>query len=261
MELIILGSGTAVPSLRRGAPGYLLLAGGDRVVLEAGCGTMARLLKTGVRHDEVSHILCSHNHLDHTGELASWLFASRIAASARTAPLMIAGSAGFMAMLASLRALYGHWLDAPTYALTLVTLSAGGSGTGDGPGGPVVSMGGWSVQAFSVSHIESSLAYRITDDRGRVLAFTGDTDLCESVIEMARGADLLLIEASCPDGQKIEGHLTPSEAGQIARRAGVGRVVLTHFYPACDQADMLGQLRRTFEGEAVVAEDGMRLTV
>lgn len=260
MELIILGSGTAAPSLRRGAPGYLLAPGGDRVVLETGCGTMARLLKAGVSHDQVSHILYSHNHLDHTGELASWLFTSRIPASARTAPLTIAGSAGFMRMLASLRALYGHWLDAETYALTLVTLGAAG-GDGDRTAGPVVSFGSWSVQAFPVNHIESSLGYRITDDHGRVLAFTGDSDRCGSLVEMARGADLLLIEASSPDGEKIEGHLTPSEAGEIARRAGVGRVVLTHFYPACDQADMLGQLRRTYDGEAVLAEDGMRVTI
>jgi ribonuclease BN (tRNA processing enzyme) len=165
-----------------------------------------------------------------------------------------------MRMLASLRELHGHWLDAATYTLTLVTLG-GNDGAGEGADGSSVSFGTWSVRAFPVKHIESSLSYRITDDRGKVLAFSGDSDVCDSLVEMARGADVLLIEASSPDGQKAEGHLTPSEAGEIARRAGVGRVVLTHFYPACDQADMLGQLRRTYSGEAVLAEDGMRLTI
>lgn len=257
MELIVLGSGTAVPSLRRGAPGYLLRAGGDNIVIEAGSGTLERLLRQGVTHDEVSHILVSHNHLDHVAEIPSWLFTARIPASARTRPLAIAGSAGFMSMLASLRGLHGHWLEAASYELTLVTLRAGDGG---GPG-PAVSFPGWSVRCWPVRHIESSLAYRITGEDGRVLAFTGDSDRCESLVEVARDADLLVIETSTPDGMKLEGHLTPSEAGGIATRAGARRVLISHFYPVCDQADMLGQLRQAYTGEALAAEDGMRIEV
>src|SRR5262245_20592758 len=113
MQLTVLGSGTAAPSLKRAPPGYLLEVGADRVVLDAGPGTLRRLLEAGVTHDQVTHIFCTHNHLDHSGELAAWLFASAIPATGRRAPLTIAGSAGFMRMLSSLRALYGHWLDAP----------------------------------------------------------------------------------------------------------------------------------------------------
>lgn len=43
----------------------------------------------------------------------------------------------------------------------------------------------------------------------------------------------------------------------MARRARAGRVVLTHFYPPCDEADMLSQLRRTWDGPALLAEDGL----
>ena len=251
MELTILGSGTAVPSLRRGAPGYLLRVGGDTLVFEAGSGTMTRLLAAGVDHRQVTHIFCSHNHLDHSGELPAWLFTARIPASARTTPLTIGGSAGFTTMLASLRQTYGHWLDAATYPLSLVTLKAGATLSGDG----------WKLEAFPVSHIESSLAYRVTESSGSVFAFTGDSGPCDSLVDLARDADLLLIEASSPDGMKVEGHLTPSEAGRIAREAGARKVVLTHFYPACDAADMLGQLRRVFDGGALLAEDGMKVTV
>lgn len=256
MELIILGSGTAAPSLTRAAPGCLLRVGGDALVLDSGPGTMRRLLRAGVRHDEVTHLLYTHNHLDHTAELAAWLFTGNIPALARRKPLTILGSAAFMRMLSSLRGLYGHWLDASSYDLTLVTLQAGS----EAPSRPVA-FDGWTVQAFAVSHIESSLAYRITDASGRVFAYTGDSGPCDSLIDLARDADLLLIEASTPDGQRLEGHLTPSDAGEVARRAGARKVVLTHFYPVCDEADILGQLRRVFDGAALLAEDGMKVTV
>lgn len=259
MELTILGSGTAIPSLKRAAPGYLLKVGADLVVIDPGPGTLRRLLDNGVTHDQVTHIFCTHNHLDHIGELASWLFVSRIPASARRVPLTIAGSAGFMQMLSSLRALYGHWLDAATYTLTLLTLPPM-----DGAVAAPVSFDGWKVQAFPVNHIESSLAYRFTDPAGRVFAFTGDTGVSASLVDLARAADLLLIEASTPDGTHLEGHLTPSEAGQIARLSAARRVVMTHFNPVCDGVDMLGQLRRVYDdsmGEARMAEDGMRISI
>ena len=253
MELTILGSGTAVPSLRRGAAGYLVRVGSDLVVMDTGPGTLSRLLKAGVGHNEVTHLLYSHNHLDHTGELTSWLFASRIPASARTGPLTICGSAGFMQMLDSLDETYGHWIGTPGYSRNLVTLG--------GDAASHVDHDGWTLTASAVRHIDSSLAYRITDAEGRSLVYSGDTDVCDELIALAHDADLLLVEASFPDAQKVEGHLTPSEAGEIARRSGARRVVLTHFYPPCDEADMLGELRRTYDGEAFLAEDGMRLTV
>ncbi len=253
MELTILGSGTAVPSLRRGASGYLVRVGKDIVVMDTGPGTLSRLLKAGVAPNEVTHILYSHNHLDHTGELTSWLFASRISSSTRTQPLTICGSEGFMEMFASLEEVYGHWIGAPDYRRDLVTM--------DGEEASRAEHDGWVLESSTVRHIASSLAYRITDAEGRSLVYSGDTDVCDDLVALARDADLLLVEASFPGARKMEGHLTPSEAGEIARRAGARKVVLTHFYPPCDEADMLGELRRTYDGEAFLAEDGMRLSL
>ncbi len=248
MQLTILGSGTAVPSLRRAAPGYLLRAGSDLVIMDAGSGTLQRLLRHGVKHDEVSHLLITHTHLDHCGEIAPWLFASRIPASRRTRPLTIGGSAGTLEMLAGLRGVYGHWLEAAAYDLRLLAL--------EGRSGAVQQFEGWSLRAGEVNHIGSSLAYRVEDASGHSVVYSGDTAFCEELIELARGADLLLIECSAPDGLGMPGHLTPSEAGEIARRAAVRRVVLTHLYPACDEVDIMSQLRSAYDGPAALAEDG-----
>ncbi len=253
MRMTILGSGTAVPSLRRGAPGTLLEVGDDRVVIDAGPGTLNRLLSAGLTHDRVTHLLITHNHLDHCGELASWLFAARVPGASRSAPLIIGGSSGFMKMLSGLQGVYGHRIEPSGYTLTLITM--------DGAVAAPLGFDGWTVQAFPVSHIDSSFGYRITDDAGRTFACTGDTDVCDGASRLARDADMLLIEASTPAALKAAGHLTAPEAGGIASRAGARRVVLNHFYPACDEVDMLAELRATYDGEAALAEDGMSIEI
>jgi len=248
-RLTILGSGTAAPSTRRGASGHLLSIGEERLVFDTGPGTLDRLLRAGTDPHTVSHLFYTHNHLDHTGELAPWLFAGRVPQAGRREPLTIAGSPGFMDMLDALRGAYGHWIEPEGYRLDRVTLDAAARS--------MLTASRWSAQAFPVAHIASSIGYRVTLDTGKTFVYTGDTGPCESLVDLCRDADLLLIEASAPDGAGVSGHLTPSQAGEAASRAGARRVVLTHFYPACDRVDMLEQLRKTYDGEATLAEDGM----
>ena len=59
----------------------------------------------------------------------------------------------------------------------------------------------------------------------------------------------------------MEGHLTPGEAGRIAAQAGAKRLLLTHFYPECEGEDILGQCRKAYSGEILLAEDLLRVTV
>jgi len=80
-----------------------------------------------------------------------------------------------------------------------------------------------------------------------------------ALVDLARGADLLVLEAANPF--KVPGHLTPAEAGRLAAKAGVGRVLLTHFYPPCDEVDVVALAAQEFSGEVLRAEDGLRLTV
>ncbi len=250
MELTILGSGTSVPSLKRGSPAYLVRSGATLALIDSGPGTLLKILRAGARLDDVTRILYSHTHVDHTADLAPFLFTSRNPEAPRTAPLTIAGSPGFVSFFQQISRLYGNWIEASSFPLEIVTL-----------GPESRRLGELEVAACPVPHIPSSVALRLTGDGGRSLVYSGDTDESEDLAELARGCDLLLIEAATPDEEKLPGHLTPSLAGRIAAKARPGRVVLTHFYPSCEEADMLGQLRRTYDGEAVLAEDMMRIRV
>jgi ribonuclease BN (tRNA processing enzyme) len=80
-------------------------------------------------------------------------------------------------------------------------------------------------------------------------------------VELAKGSDLLILECSFPDDEAIAGHLTPSEAGDIAARAGAKKLVLTHFYPEILTTDIQAQCRKTYQGNLVLATDLMSLSV
>jgi len=80
-------------------------------------------------------------------------------------------------------------------------------------------------------------------------------------VELAQGADLLILESSFPDEDPCEGHLTPSLAGRMAALAGVKRLVLIHFYPECLRTDVSAQCRKTYQGELILGEDLLLLRV
>ncbi len=80
-------------------------------------------------------------------------------------------------------------------------------------------------------------------------------------VALAREADLLICEAARPDEDPVRGHLTPSLAGRMATEAGVRQLMLTHFYPDCENVDLVAQCRRTYAGPVRLARDLMTLEV
>ena len=112
-----------------------------------------------------------------------------------------------------------------------------------------------------MAHISGSVGYRTEFKDGKSIAISGDTDYCQNIIDLGFEVDLLVIECSFPDGKKVEGHLTPSLAGRIALESGCKRLLLTHFYPVCDQFDILKQCSEVYQGEIIVGEDLMRIKI
>ena len=77
MELIVIGSGTGVPSLRRGSPALALKAAGRLLVLDLGPGTLRALLRLGLNFSAIDVLALTHLHPDHVGDLIPFLFATR----------------------------------------------------------------------------------------------------------------------------------------------------------------------------------------
>ena len=116
------------------------------------------------------------------------------------------------------------------------------------------------IKSKRTKHTENSIAYRI-EHNNKIIAYSGDTDYCDGIIEAAKNADLLILECSFPDEKRMKGHLTPSLAGIIARKAKAKKLVLTHFYPECDLVDIQEQCSKEFKGKIILAKDLMRVRI
>jgi ribonuclease BN (tRNA processing enzyme) len=250
MELIILGSGTGVPSLRRGSPGFLVKAENQSILLDGGSGTLVRMLLTGVTYKDVDAVLYTHIHPDHVAELVPLIFASKYPGAPREKDLIIMGGRGFRAYFERLRSTYGSRIKPDTFRLHIIEVAD-----------DEVTIGRLLVTALPLDHALESVGYRVAASHGETLVYSGDTDYCPNIVELARGAGLLLLECSFPEGMKVKGHLTPALAGRIAHEAECKRLCLTHFYPPCERSDIRGDCQKVFPGEVLLAEDMMSIAI
>jgi len=250
MELIILGSGTGVPSLRRGSPAALLKEGNQSILLDSGSGTLARMLRAGVTYKDVDAVLYTHIHPDHCADLVPLIFACKYQEDPREKDLPIIGGKGFRDYFGGLRLVHGSWIEPETFHIRIREVAA-----------DEVAIGDLRITTLPLDHTPASVGYRITAPEGQTVVYSGDTDYCPNIVELASEADLLLLECSFPEGMKVAGHLTPSLAGRIAQEAGCQRLCLTHLYPPCDHADIAKDCQNVFGGEVLLAEDMMSIAI
>ena len=223
-------------------------------MFDSGPGTMRRLLEAHTTIFEISHIFYSHLHPDHSSEFAPFIFATKYPDSRlRTAPLTVAGGFGFLDFYEGLKTAYGHWIELAPRQLNIIEL--------DNQRTDSRKFEDFTVETAPVAHNPESIAFRVTGFNGCSAVYTGDTDYSETIIDLANNTDLLICECALPDRFRVKGHLTPSLAGDLATKAGVRQLVLTHFYPQCDQEDIAAECRKTYSGPLILAEDLMQLEV
>jgi ribonuclease BN (tRNA processing enzyme) len=224
------------------------------LLFDSGAGTMRKLLENGIEIFDVSFVFYSHFHPDHTGELVSFLFANKYPdGSRRQIPLTMMAGRGFATFYGNLKNVYGHWIELAPGLLNIVEL--------DNTGYDMREFDDFKVESLPVEHNPESIAFRITSPTGISMVYSGDTDFSENLVALSKDADLFICESAFPDESKVKGHLTPSLAGEIATRANVRKLVLTHFYPECDQVDIEKQCRKTYSGPLILAEDLMQINL
>jgi len=213
---------------------------------------MRKLLETGVEVFDVSFIFYSHFHPDHTGELVPFLFSNKYPdGSHRKKPLTLVGGKGFFKFYESLKLVYGHWIELDADLLNIIEL--------DNTHHDDRRFDDFRVESIPVEHNPESIAYRITGSDGASVVYSGDTDFSDNLVMLSKDADLLICESALPDELKVKGHLTPSLAGKIAKKANVRKLVLTHFYPECDLVDIEKECRKAYDGPLILAEDLMKI--
>jgi ribonuclease BN (tRNA processing enzyme) len=215
----ILGSGDAFGSGGRFHTSFFFDAPRSKLLIDFGASAITAMHRYRVDPLAVDAVVVSHLHGDHFGGLPFLLLDSEFR-SRRRRPLIIAGPPGTRERLeAATETLYpGFWGRPRRYSLSFVDLEDGRSR----------SIARARVTAFSVVHDGGAPAFalRIACD-GATFAYSGDTAWTERLIDVARGADLFLCEASSVR-KPIPNHLTYQTVAANRDRFGALRIALTH---------------------------------
>ena len=170
MELTVIGSGTGVPSLRRGSPCLAVRAGGRLLVMDLGAGSLRALLRCGFDFSAIDVLALTHLHPDHVGDLIPFLFATRYSLGyTRTEPFRLLAARGFARFHDRLKEAFAGWVEPPPGLMDLKELAP------DAP--DAVGDLNLVIKSAPTNHTEGSLAFRV-ETPGKSLVYSGDTD-CE----------------------------------------------------------------------------------
>lgn len=259
MRLTVVGCSGSMSGPESAASCYLVQAegpdgaGGTRtwsIILDLGSGAFGALL----RHLDPAHldaVVLSHLHADHVVDMTGLEVYRRYHPAGALGPVQVLGPVGTAVRVGEL-----------TMEEDLAALDASFSFLDHVVGRPV-DVGPLHIESFPVEHPVPAFGVRVTgpaeDGSGEVvLAYSGDTDACEGLVDTARDADLFLCEAAFEEGRDtVRGiHLTGRRAGEMATRAGARRVVLTHLPPWTDPDVVRAEAAAVYAGRIDLASPG-----
>ena len=250
MRLIVIGCSGSLAGPSSPSSSYLVQAEADgitwNVLLDLGSGALGPL-QLQISPDDLDAVVLSHLHPDHCVDLCGLYVWRRYGfGTARRHRLPVHGPQGSGDRLAVMY----HGLDEGgmerEYQFTDVADAV-----------PFV-VGPFTITPYAVNHPVEAFGYRVEAD-GAVLAFTGDTDVCDNLTPLLRGADLALVDSAFVDGRDdVAGiHLSGSRAAAAAVKAGgVRRLLLTHLPPWNDPEVCRAQAAAVWPGDVELARPG-----
>jgi ribonuclease BN (tRNA processing enzyme) len=247
MRLTVVGCSGSYPGPDSPASCYLVEADDAdrtwRLVLDLGNGALGALHRYADPLT-IDAVLLSHLHADHCIDLTSYYVLRKYHPKGEQPPIPVHGPDGTPGRLA-------RAYDLPKYPGMNEEFTFHFY-----PAEPF-RIGPFTIQAFEVKHPVPAYALRVSAD-GRTLAYSGDTGVCDALLDAARDSDLFLCEASFVEGHDNppDLHLTGAEAGRAARAAGAEKLLLTHVPPWHDAQVMVAEARGEYDGPLELAACG-----
>lgn len=269
VALQVLGSGGPIADDARASTGYIVWVDGrSRVLVDAGGGTFLRFGEAGASFVDLDFVGLSHFHTDHSADFPALLKSGNF--SGREEPLPVAGpgpggpfpglGAWLDSMLAAGSGAYGYlsgYLDGSGRLVKLQQKEV--ARDADKP--VRVLDGDIAIDALPVPHaIVPALGYRVTAGDVSIVFASDQNGSSDAFIDFATGATVLVMHLPIPEGATgtaIKLHARPSDVARVAKTAGAGTLVLSHFMArSLSNLDTNVDIVRTgFGGEVVVASD------
>lgn len=271
MKLILLGTGAVRVDLDHWGPAQVVQVGDEYLLFDCGRGASMRLTQAGIPLHRIRRVFFTHHHYDHNCDFAYLFLTSWVLG--REQPMRVFGPRGTEAFCEALfRHAYRDDIESrrqhPRYSARGCEYEARDlveeRWTYEGPD--------YRIDAVHVLHkqpILDNIAYRI-EAGGKSVVVVGDTTLCDSLMCLAEGADVLVHECSFPS-EVLEReswgafHTAPRDLGLWARQRGVKRLVLKHFClrpGVVELPDLVAEVQETFGADGlVVGEDLMSLDI
>jgi ribonuclease Z len=282
-QVYILGAGTPTPTSTRWGSAYVVHIGGEYLMFDCGPAATHKLVKVGIFPTQVDYLFFTHHHFDHDVDYPCFLLCRWDQSIGKENQLRVYGPTLTELITERLlgengafahdwKARVGHPLSQRVHVNRGGTLPRKPPSVAARDVGPGLVHRGreWQVTAAPAEHVQpflDSLAYRL-DGPERSMVFTGDTQPCQTVVELAHGADMLL--CMCWDDQdrmetagEAAGQCGTKGAAQMAQAAGVKRLVLVHVGPHLaahgPMEKGIGDVRKIYEGEIIFADELMSL--
>jgi ribonuclease BN (tRNA processing enzyme) len=258
MRLTILGGAAAGGNPGQGTSGYLVQSRGTAIVLDLGFGTLGELRRHANPRD-LGAIVVSHLHLDHVLDLLAlrYALAYNPRRTDRRVPVWLPpGGRAFFDRLAAALADDG---DGAPYFDEAFAFS-------EYDPDAVLPIGEFMIRFAPTVHYAPCWAMRVEDGSGaRAFAYTADTGPAADLLPLVGGAEVLVAEGAANDPlpadeaepREARGHLTATEAGELADRAGVHTLVLSHLWDEHGPERSRGLAERVFAGRIEIARPGL----
>ena len=254
MDLVVLGSGTAVPHPFRTSSGYWLQTANGKILLDLSASAFHRMAEENLEWWDIDSIWISHFHLDHCAGIAPFLFATRGAPSTkdRTKPLKFFGAPGLRRLIEHFDNAGNNKLLKQHFPIEIIEIESHET---------FEIVDGVDAVAHSTPHTPDSHALHLREN-DTTLVFSSDTGFDETLATLARRVDLFILESSFAKDKITDKHLELSEAIHLIRRAEPKRAMLTHFYAEWDTVDFEKEVERLKPGcEILQAFDGLKISV
>jgi len=247
VKITFLGTANVISNKDHENTYFMVEGGGRNILVDCSGNPISQIDRAGVDPLTITDLILTHFHPDHVSGVPIFLMDSWL--MGRKENLNIFAQSDDVSRVHAMMEIFdwGDWEG--LYPITFNNVSNVGQTV-------IFETEQLNIQTAQLCHLVPSIGVRMEFDES-VLCYSSDTEPCDALVKLAKNADILIHEST----GEFKGHSSPELAGQVARQAGVKKLVLIHYPVTVDLDVWVERARKTFQGVVIAAKDLMSLSL